>query len=93
MTESDTAYNIKTPLCSCRKNAGKRFNGLSSAIDCAPALWKTVTGTLGDGGSGEPVNLELWSGMLLVSEHASSCSYERPLKDDGMPTTPTCTSV
>lgn len=34
----------------------------------------------GDGGGGEVVNLELWSGMLLVSEHASSYSYERPLK-------------
>lgn len=34
--------------------------------------------------SGEAVNLELWSGMLLMSEHASSSSYERPLEQDGM---------
>lgn len=40
------------------------------------------------GGSGEAVNLELWSGMLLVSEHASYFSYERPLKVDGMLATP-----
>lgn len=34
----------------------------------------------GDGGSGgKAVNLEPWSGMPLVSEHASSSSYVRPL--------------
>lgn len=37
---------------------------------------------------GKAVNTALWSGMLLVSEHASSFSYERPLKDDGTLTTP-----
>lgn len=42
----------------------------------------------GGSGGGKAVNTELWSGMLLVSEHASSFSYERPLKDDGMLTTP-----
>lgn len=31
------------------------------------------------GGGGKAVNLEPWSGMLLVSEHASSSSYVRPL--------------
>lgn len=39
------------------------------------------------------VNTELWSGMLLVSEHASSFSCERPLKDDGMLTTPPCATM
>lgn len=48
----------------------------------------------GDGsGGGEAVNTELWSGMLLVSEHASSFSYERPLNDDGMLTTPPCATI
>lgn len=45
-----------------------------------------------EGVGGEAVNLELWSGMPLVSEHASSYSYERPLKEDGMLTTAQCTS-
>lgn len=31
--------------------------------------------------------------MLLVLEHASSFSYERPLKDDGMLTTPPCATI
>lgn len=44
-------------------------------------------------GGGRAVNTELWSGMLLVSEHASSFSYERPLKDDGMLTTPLCATI
>ncbi len=43
-------------------------------------------------GDSEAVNLELWSGMLLLSEHASSSSYERPLKEDGMLTITLCTS-
>lgn len=43
--------------------------------------------------AGEAVNLELWSGMLFVSEHASSSSYERPLKEDGMLTTTLCTTI
>lgn len=48
----------------------------------------------GDGsGGGEAVNTELWSGMPLVSEHASSFSYERPLKDDGTLTTPPCATI
>lgn len=48
----------------------------------------------GDGsGGGEAVNTELWSGMLLVSKHASSFSYERPLNDDGMLTTPPCATI
>lgn len=48
----------------------------------------------GDGsGGGKAVNTKLWSGMLLVSEHASSFSYERPLKDDGMLTTPPCATI
>lgn len=42
----------------------------------------------GGSGGGKAVNTELWAGMLLLSEHASSFSYERPLKDDGMLTTP-----
>lgn len=46
-----------------------------------------------EGDSGEAVNLELWSGMLLVSEHASSSSYERPLKEDGMLTTTPRTTI
>lgn len=45
-----------------------------------------------DGGGGEAVNMELWSGMLLVSEHAASSSYVRPLKEDGMLTTTSCTT-
>lgn len=46
-----------------------------------------------EGDGGEAVNLELWSGMLLVSEHASSSSYERPLKEDGMLTTTPCITI
>lgn len=46
------------------------------------------------GGGGTAVNTELlWSGMLLVSEHAFSFSYERPLKDDGVLTTPPCATI
>lgn len=48
----------------------------------------------GDGsGGGKAVNTELWSGMLLMSEHASSFSDERPLKDDGILTTPLCATI
>ena len=39
-----------------------------------------------EGDGGEAVNLEM-SGMPLLSEHASSSSYERPLKEDGTVTT------
>ncbi len=46
-----------------------------------------------EGDGGEAVNLEPWSGMLLVSEHASSSSYERPLKEDGMLTTTPRTTI
>lgn len=45
------------------------------------------------GGGGEAVNMELWSGMLLVSEHAASSSYVRPLKEDGMLTTTSCRTI
>lgn len=48
----------------------------------------------GDGsGGGKAVNTALWSGMLLVSEHASSFSYERPLKDDVTLTPPPCATI
>lgn len=43
-----------------------------------------------EGDGGEAVNLEM-SGMPLLSEHASSSSYERPLKEDGTLTTAPCT--
>lgn len=46
-----------------------------------------------DSGRNEAVNVELWSGMPLMSEHASSSSYERPLKEDGMLTTAACGTV
>lgn len=48
-------------------------------------MWSSVTV---QGDSSQAVNLELWSGMLFVSELASSSSYERPLKEDGMLTKP-----
>lgn len=46
-----------------------------------------------EGDGSQAVNLELWSGMLLVSEHASSSSYERPLKEDGKLTTAPRTTI
>lgn len=53
-------------------------------------MWRSVT-VRGD--SSQAVNLELWSGMLFMSELASSSSYERPLKEDGMLTKSLCTTV
>lgn len=42
----------------------------------------------GDGS--KDLNLEPWSGMLFVSEHASFSSYERPLEEDSLSTTALC---
>lgn len=42
----------------------------------------------GDGS--KDLNLQPWSGMPFVSEHASFSSYERPLEEDSLSTKVPC---
>lgn len=65
----------------------KLFHGLNSwnvpgraqAVSCARFVFLAPCRSTTVEGDGGAVNLESWSGMLLVSEHASSSSDVRPL--------------